>query len=415
MTQPRVVVTGFGVVSPVGLDLESTWASLVAGRSGIAPITRFDASGLDVRIGGEVRGFDPTRFMEPKEARRTDRFTQFALAATDEAVRMAGLVADGAASHEVGVIVGAAVGGVWTYNREVEVLARRGARAVSPFLIPSISVDALGVQIALRHGFRGPNHAVSSACSSGSDAIGAALDTIRRGDARVMLTGGSEAAVTPIAMAAFSRMRALSRRNDEPECACRPFDADRDGFVMAEGAAILVLEDLASAVARGAEPLVELASYAATADAAHLTSPDASGESAGRCIRRAMERANVAPEELSYINAHGTGTSTGDPIEARAIRLAFGEQADRVPVSATKSMTGHLLGASGAIEALIAAQAVRSDVIPPTINLDHPDPSCELNLVANRRLEAPVDVAISTSFGFGGHNSCLVLRKLRSC
>ncbi len=414
MERARVVVTGLGVVSPVGLDVESTWSGLVAGRAGVGPISQFDASELDVRIAGEVRGFDPTRFMEPKEARRTDRFTQFALAATAEALTMADLVVDEASSHEVGVIVGAAVGGVWTYNREVEVLARRGARAVSPFLIPSISVDAPGVQIALRYGCRGPNHSVSSACSSGADAIGTAVDTIRRGDARAMLAGGSEAAITPIALAAFSRMRALSRRNDEPERACRPFDADRDGFVMAEGAAIMVLEDLSWAQARGAQPLVELAGYGATADAAHLTSPDESGESAARCIRRALERAGVAPEEVSYVNAHGTGTPTGDPIEARAIRLALGGHADRVPVSASKSMTGHLLGASGAIEALIAAQAVRAGVIPPTINLDHPDPSCDLNLVSGRSREAPVDVAISTSFGFGGHNSCLVVRKVHS-
>lgn len=412
--QTRVVVTGLGVVSPVGLDLESTWASLIAGRSGIGPITQFDASELDVRIAGEAHDFDPTRYMDPKEARRTDRFTQLAIAAAEEALAMSGLRVDQATSHEVGVIVGAAVGGVWTYNRDVEALAQRGPRAVSPFLIPSISVDAAGVQIALRFGCRGPNHSVSSACSSGSDAIGTALDIIRRGDARAVITGGTEAAITPIAIAAFSRMRALSRRNDEPERACRPFDADRDGFVMSEGAAILVLEELGSALARGAEPLVELASYAATADATHLTSPDATGSSAARCIRRAMEHAGIAPEEVSYVNAHGTGTPTGDPVEVKAIRLALGAHADRVPVSATKSMTGHLLGAAGAIEAVIAAQAVREGVIPPTINLDNRDPGCDLDLVPHTSRRVPVDVAVSTSFGFGGHNSCLALRKMHA-
>jgi 3-oxoacyl-[acyl-carrier-protein] synthase II len=406
----RVVVTGMGAVTPVGVSLPETWEALVAGRSGIEPISLFDASEHEVRFAGEVRGFDPSSSMTAKEARRTDRFVHFAVAAADEAVRQAGL--EGRAATEAGVIVGTGIGGIWTYTQDLEVVRERGLRAVSPFLVPAITVDAASVQVAMRLGARGPVLGVATACATGVDSIGLAAEAIRRGDAPVMVAGGTDAAVTPIAVAAFSRMRALSRRNDEPHRASRPFDRDRDGFVLAEGAAVLVLEAEGHARARGAEPLAEVAGYSATSDAAHLTSPEESGAMAAVCMRRAMARAGVAPVQVSLISAHATATPAGDPVEARAIRAALGERGERVPVTALKSLVGHLLGGAGALAAAAGIMSLRSGVIPPTANLDAPDPACSLDVVRGAARETPLDVVLCNAFGFGGHNATLVLRRL---
>lgn len=413
MKDRRVVVTGIGVISPVGLDVATMWQNLVAGRSGIAPITLFDTSGFGVRIAGEAHGFDPTDYMSAKDARRADRFSQFAIAALEEALAQSGLVVDEYNSHDVGTIVGSAVGGIATYTRELDALRDKGPRRVSPFLVPMITVDIPAVQVAMRTGARGPSMGVSAACATSADAIGQAYETIRRGHAQVMFSGGFEAAITPIAVATFDRMRALSRRNDDPAAASRPFDSDRDGFVMAEGGALFILENLQYAQDRGAEPLAEIVGYAATSDAIHVTAPDPEGVGVARCMTLAMERAGVTPEDVSYINTHGTSTQLGDPAETMAIKRALGDHAYRVPASATKSMTGHLTGGAGALEAAICVQALRTSVIPPTINLDTPDPTCDLDYVPNQARQADLDIVLSNSIGFGGHNATLVLKAFR--
>jgi 3-oxoacyl-[acyl-carrier-protein] synthase II len=411
MHERRVVVTGMGVISPVGLDVASVWASVVAGRSGIGPITLFDTSDLDVKIGGEAHGFDPLRWVDEKEARRNDRFTLFALAAAQDALAQSRLVVDEHIADRVGVITGSGIGGIWTYTRELEVLNSRGPKAISPFLIPAITIDAPAVQLALRTGARGPNLGIASTCASGADALGLAFGLIRSGQAVAMLAGGFEAALTRVAVAAFSKMRALSRRNEAPEAASRPFDASRDGFVLSEGGALLVLEELTHALDRGAEPLAELVSYAATSDALHVAAPSASGAGAARCLELALEWAGLTPSEVSYVNAHGTGTPAGDPAEVKAIRKALGASAGSVPVSSTKSMTGHLIGGAGPLEAVLCVQAIRHGVIPPTINLTTPDPECDLDLVPGAARKADVRTALSLSFGFGGHNAALVLQR----
>lgn len=413
MKDRRVVVTGIGVISPLGLDVATMWQNLVAGRSGIAPITLFDTSGFGVRIAGEAHGFDPTDYMPAKDARRADRFSQFAIAALEEALAQSGLVVDEYNSHDVGTIVGSAVGGIETYTRELDALRDKGPRSVSPFLVPMITVDIPAVQVAMRTGARGPSMGVSAACATSADAIGQAYETIRRGHAQVMFSGGFEAGITPIAVATFDRMRALSRRNDDPAAASRPFDSGRDGFVMAEGGALFILENLQYAQDRGAGALAEIVGYAATSDAVHVTAPDPEGVGVARCMTLAMERAGVAPEDVSYINTHGTSTQLGDPAETAAIKRALGDHAYRVPASATKSMTGHLTGGAGALEAAICVQALRTSVIPPTINLDTPDPTCDLDYVPNQARQADLDIVLSNSIGFGGHNATLVLKAFR--
>jgi 3-oxoacyl-[acyl-carrier-protein] synthase II len=413
MQSKRVVVTGMGVISPVGLDVPTVWQNLVAGRSGIGPITLFDTSDMGVRIAGEAHGFEPTNYMSAKDARRADRFTQFAIAALAEAQAQSGLVVDDHEATDVGVIVGSGVGGIATYSHEFDVLRNKGPRRVSPFLVPMITVDVPAVQIALRTGASGPNFAVTSACATGGDAIGQAYETIRRGHARAMFTGGFEAAVTPIGVASFDRMRALSRRNDDPARASRPFDAGRDGFVMSEGGALLVLEELGFALSRGAEPLAEIVAYAATSDATHIAAPDAEGWGAAKCMSLALDRAGITPTEVSYINAHGTSTPAGDPAETQAIKHTLGEHAYRVPVSGTKSMTGHLIGGAGALESVICVQALRNGLIPPTINLETPDPACDLDYVPHQARQAELDAILSNSFGFGGHNVTLIFRAYR--
>jgi 3-oxoacyl-[acyl-carrier-protein] synthase II len=410
MRDKRVVITGMGVISPVGLDVSTAWQNLTAGCSGIGPITLFDASSFDVRIAGEVRDFDPVSYMSPKEARRTDRFVQFAIAALQEVLAQSRLVISEYNAYDVGAIVGSGVGGIWMYTGELDVLREKGPRRVNPFLIPSITVDVPAVHIALRTGAQGPNLGVASACATSADAIGHAFVMIQGGHARAMFAGGFEAAVTPIGIAAFDQMRALSRRNDTPKAASRPFDAGRDGFVMSEGGGLILLEELEFAQERGAEPLAELLSYAATSDAVHLAAPDVEGIGAAHCMRLAMQRAGVQPEELSYVNAHGTSTPSGDSAETRAIRQALGEHAIQVPVSSTKSMTGHLLAGAGVLEAIICVQAIRDGIIPPTINLDQPDPTCDLDYVPWQARRVDVDVVLSNSFGFGGHNVTLAFR-----
>jgi beta-ketoacyl-acyl-carrier-protein synthase II len=409
MEQRRVVITGLGVISPVGLTIPSLWNHLVAGHSGIGPITLFDADGFDVRIAGEAWGFDPLDYMTVKEIRRADRFSQFAIAALQQVMEQSGFVVDNRNADDVGVIVGSGVGGIWTYTKELAVLEKKGPRRVNPFLIPSITVDTPGVHIALRTGARGPSFGIGSACATGADAIGTAFETILRGHAQAMFAGGFEASVTPIGIAAFDRMRALSHCNDAPWEASRPFEKDRDGFVMSEGGALILLEELDLALARGAQPLAELLSYAGTSDALHPTSPDPDGISAAHCMSLALERANMSADNVDYINAHGTSTPAGDPAETQAVKRALGEYAYKVPVSSTKSMTGHLLGGAGSLETAICVQILQTGLVPPTINLKNPDPSCDLDYVPNTARQVDVNVILSNSFGFGGHNVSLLL------
>ncbi len=408
----RVVITGFGTISPLGTNSATLWKNLLAGVSGIGPIRLFDASKMDVQIAGEVPDFDPVRFMAAKEARRTDRFVQFALAAVEEALEQSNLKCERHDPYRIGALLGSGMGGINTYSQELDVLRERGPRKVSPFLIPSITVDVPAVRIALRTGARGPNLGVASACATSADAIGRAFDTIQLGYADAMFAGGSEAAIHPVGIAAFDQMRALSHRNAEPRTSSRPFDANRDGFVLAEGGAVLVLEELQFALRRGAEPLAELIGYAATSDAIHIASPEKEGIGAGQCMSLALQRAGLNPEDITYINAHATSTPAGDAAETRAIHQAFGERARQVPVSSTKSMTGHLLGGAGALEAVIGVLALRTGWIPPTINLTNPDPDCDLDFVPNLARKAELETVLSNSLGFGGHNVTLVLRKI---
>ena len=407
----RVVVTGLGAVTPLGADAASSWESALAGRSGVGPVTRFAPGAQPVRIAAEVRGPLDTSRIPPKELRRLDRFVLYAALAADEALRDAGLAGDGGTPDErFGVSIGSGIGGVETLlENHRQLLA--GERRLSPFFIPMTIANMAAGFVAIRHGLRGPNLCTTTACSSGAHAIGEALRLIERGDADAMLAGGSEAVVNELVMAGFAALRALSTRNDEPEHASRPFDVERDGFVVGEGAALLVLEALDHARRRGATPLAELVGYAAGADAGHVAAPDESGEGAARCMRAALADAGVAPAELGYVNAHATATPAGDVAEARAIRRVLGPAAEHVPVSATKSMTGHLLGAAGAVEALFCVRALQTGWLPPTTNLDHPDPECALDHVAHKARHASARVALSNSFGFGGTNATLVLRR----
>jgi beta-ketoacyl-acyl-carrier-protein synthase II len=405
-----VVVTGVGLVSPVGLDVPSAWRALVAGRSGIRRITRFDVSGDEwrVKIAGEAWGFDPADHMSPKDARRVDRTTQLALAAADQAVADSCLtqVAD---RDEIGVIVGCGSGGIETYADAYRTLLDKGPSRMNPFLIPAEVVDAPGVAIAIRYGFHGPNFAVTSACATGADAIGTSSELIRGGHADVIVAGGTEAAVHPLGIGGFDNLRALSRRNDAPELASRPFDKERDGFVLAEGAGALVLEELGHAQRRGAMPLAEVLAYAVTSDGSHITAPDPDARQQARAVARALARAALSPSDVGYINAHATGTPLGDPFEIRAYRTVF----DRLPpLSSTKSMTGHMLGAAGAAEAIFTIQALRTSTLPPTINQVTPDSECEADVVANVSRSASIEVAMSSAFGFGGHNSVLLFRRV---
>ncbi len=410
----RVVVTGIGVVSPVGTGVGKFWENLVAGKSGIDTIRSFDPVeiGLSVHIAGEVKDFDPLTVFDAKEAKKVSRFVQFAIYASQEAIDDSGLLDSKPNPEKVGVIIGTGIGGLSDIEQQNKVLMERGPRRVSPFFIPyGISNMAAGLA-AIRWGFKGPNYCVVSACATGNHAIGDAFRLIQKGDIDVAVAGGTEAAVTPLGVAGFAAMKALSTRNDEPQRASRPFDRDRDGFVMGEGAGILILEEYEHAKARGANIYAELVGYGATDDAYHITAPCADGEGAVRCMRIALEDGGISPQEVDYVNAHGTSTPLNDKTETMAIKSLFGEHAYKLKVSSNKSMIGHLLGAAAAVEAVATIKTIESGVVPPTINLDNPDPDCDLDYVPNKAVEHTVKVALSNAFGFGGTNACLVFRKV---
>ena len=407
----RVVVTGIGVISPLGLTVSDTWEALISGKSGINYISHFDPAPFDTKFAAEVKGFDPMAYISRREAHRMDRFTQFAVVASLQAVEAAGLPIDNSNAEETGVIIGNSVCGLLEVAEQLKVLSEAGPRKISPILAPTMTGDAAPVQVSLILGAKGPNYSPSSACSSSSDSIGHAYQTIRYGEAKVMIAGGTEAPIMPICIAAFNAARALSTKNNEPQSACRPFDAERDGFVLGEGAAIIILEDLGYALERGAPILAEIIGYSATSDAFHITQPSPNGEGATQALSLALKKAGVSPNEVDYINAHGSATVLNDKTETHAIKSVFGESAYHIPISASKSMLGHLIGAAGAIEAVICILAINHGIIPPTLNLTHPDPECDLDYVPNKARPAGVTTAVSNSFGFGGHNSVLIFRR----
>jgi beta-ketoacyl-acyl-carrier-protein synthase II len=407
----RVVVTGIGLVTPLGIGLEKTWKALCAGESGIARITRFDPTDYPTQIAGEVKDFDPAAFIEKKEIKKMDLFIHFAVGAAQLAAEDAGLKVTSENAERVGVYIGSGIGGLSSIETYHKVLQDKGPDRVSPFFIPMTIINLASGQVAIRLGARGPNSCAVTACATGNNCIGDAFRLIQRGDADVMVAGGAEAAVTPLGVAGFGAARALSRRNDEPTRASRPFDRDRDGFVLGEGAGVLVLEELEVATRRGARIYAEIVGYGMTADAYHITAPPDNGEGAVRCMELVIRDAGVAKEDIGYINAHGTSTFA-DKVETMAIKQVFGERAYRIPVSSTKSMTGHLLGAAGGIEAAFSVLAIHRGLLPPTINLDHPDPECDLDYVPGHARETSVHVVLSNSFGFGGVNACLLFKKL---
>ena len=407
----RVVVTGMGAITPVGNDVASVWESLNAGRSGIARITRFDPSNLATQFAGEVKDFDAVERFGRNEARRMDRVTHFAMEACRQAVDDSRLLENGIDRERVGVVIGSGVSGIATLLEQYDVFKASGPQRVSPFLIPMILPDTSAAQVAITYGLRGPNMAIVSACATGTNVVGEAFEMVARGAADAMLAGGSEAGLVPVAIAGFNVMGALSTRNDDPAGACRPFDADRDGFVVSEGSAILVLESLEHALARGATIHAEMVGYGTSVDANHIAAPLETGDGARQAMQAALNRAGLGPEAVDYLNAHGTGTRLNDVSETRAIKTVLGEHAYDVAVSSTKSMTGHLLGGAGALEALICVKVLEDGIIPPTINHETPDPDCDLDYVPNEARRAAVKVAMSNSFGFGGHNACVVLRR----
>ncbi|HSL42804.1 MAG TPA: beta-ketoacyl-ACP synthase II [Anaerolineales bacterium] len=407
----RVVVTGMGCISPVGNNVKETWEAILAGKSGAAMITHFDASKHKTRFAAEVKGFDPVGLFGAREARKMDRFTQFATAVATEAVEQAGLKVDESNRDRIGVVIGTGIGGISTLLEQVEVMRERGPERVSPFLVPMMISDSAPGMLAIRLGVRGPNMALATACASGNNVIGEAVEMIRRGAADVMIAGASEAAIVPVAMAGLNVMTALSTRNDDPRTASRPFDKDRDGFLMGEGAGIVILESLESAQARGAEILCELTGYGTTDDAHHISAPAENGAGAAIAMTLALKNANLGVNDINYINAHGTSTPLNDKSETAAIKTVFGEQAYNIPVSSTKSMTGHLLGASGALEAVFCVLAMRDQVLPPTINYQTPDPECDLDYVPNQPRKAAPKHIMSNSFGFGGHNATLIFSR----
>jgi 3-oxoacyl-[acyl-carrier-protein] synthase II len=407
----RVVITGLGIISPVGTGLEKFWTSLTAGVSGIRLLTRFDPTDFKTKIAGEVKDFEPTRYMDRKEARRMDRFTQFAVAASGMAIEDAALNFQNEDRDRIGVILGSGVGGIETLEEQAHVLFEKGPGRVSPLFVPMMIANMGSGQVAIKHRLRGPNTTSVSACASSSNAIGDAFKMLQYGRADVMITGGAEAAITPLAMAGFIQMKAMSTRNEEPEKSSRPFDLGRDGFVIGEGAAILILETLEHALDRGARIYAEIVGYGSTCDAFHMTAPDPEGYGAANSMKEALGDAGIKPSEVDYINAHATATPPGDKAETLAIKKVFGEYASKVAISSTKSMTGHLLGASGGLEAIVCVLAIKEGIIPPTINYEQPDPDCDLDIVPNIARKLKVDVALSNSFGFGGHNATLVFKK----
>ncbi|MBI4364478.1 MAG: beta-ketoacyl-ACP synthase II [Candidatus Latescibacteria bacterium] len=407
----RVVVTGQGVVCPLGLNVEEFWNRLVAGESGIGPVTRFDAAGYDTRIAGEVRGFKPEQYMDRKDIRRTDLFVQFAVAASAQALQEAGIKAGVVDPNRFGVIVGSGIGGISTFEEQHRTLLEKGPNRVSPFFIPMMISDMASGQVSILFGAKGPNYCTVSACSSGAHAVGEAFRIIQNSEAEVMIAGGAEAPVTPISFAGFCSMKAMSTRNDDPTRASRPFDSQRDGFVMGEGAGILILEEIEHAKKRGAKILAEIVGYGATGDAHHMTAPAPEGEGAARAMRAAVHDSGLPIESYGYLNAHGTSTPLNDKFETQAIKSVFGERSKNVAISSTKSMTGHLLGAAGGLETIICVLALERRVLPPTINYESPDPDCDLDYVPNTARPAEVQAALSNSLGFGGHNVTLALSR----
>jgi len=410
----RVVITGLGCISPLGHDPQTLWENIQAGRSGVGPITFYDASEFSTRIAAEVKGFDPVSAFSSREARRMDRFSQFAVVAARQAIKNAGLDITDANRDRIGVIIGTGIGGIKTIYEQIQIMQQRGPSKVSPFLVPMMLPDSGPGMVAIYLGLRGPNLAVITACATGTNAIGEAAENIRRGQSEVMLAGGSDAAIVPIAMAGLSVMGALSERNDAPQQASRPFDRNRDGFVMGEGAGIVVLESLEFAQARGAHILAELSGYGSTCDAYHISAPAENGSGAARCMVVALEHAGLSQADIHYINAHGTSTQLNDKSETAAVKTVFGPLAHQVPISSTKSMTGHLLGAAGALEAVICVKALEHQVIPPTINYETPDPECDLDYVPNTARPAVLEHVMSNSFGFGGHNATIILSRYRA-
>jgi len=410
----RVVVTGVGLVSPLGIGTVETWQGLLAGRSGAAPITLFDASHHSTHFACEVKGFDPLRFIEKKDVKKVDRFIQFAIAAADFAVKDSGLEMTPALAPRVGVYIGSGIGGFATIEREHSELLKGGPRRISPFFIPAVIVNLAAGWVSIRSGAKGPNSATATACTSGAHAVGDSFRLIQRGDADAMIAGGSEAAITPLGVGGFCSMRALSTRNGAPEKASRPFDKDRDGFVIGEGSGILVLEELEHARARGAKIYAEIVGYGMSGDAFHISAPSEDGDGGARVMRATLKDAGMAPDAVDYINVHGTSTPRGDVVEIIATKTVFGEHARKLALSSTKSMTGHLLGAAGGLEAGITALALRDQVIPPTINLENQDPECDLDCVPNQARKAELRYALSNSFGFGGTNGALLLKRFEA-
>ncbi len=407
----RVVITGLGVLSPVGVDADTFWNSLCAGKSGVGPITKFDVSEFEAQIAGELNDFKLEDHIGKKEARRLDEYVQFAVVATQSALDDSGLDLDAEDKERVGVVIGSGVGGIKTFEREHANLIKKGSNRISPFFIPMMIADMAPGYVSIIHGFKGPNYTTVSACSSGAHAIGDAFRILERGDADVMISGGTESSICPMAVGGFSNMKALSLRNDDPEGASRPFDSGRDGFVLGEGAGVIILETLEHAKQRGANIYAELVGYGATADAFHMVAPHENGEGAIRAMKLALKDADLRPDDIDYINAHGTSTPLGDKIESNAIKDTFGDYAYRLAVSSTKSMIGHLLGASGGVEFIATLLSVVHDKVHPTINHDTPDPDCDLNYVPNEAQEKTVRAAMTNSFGFGGHNVSLVVKK----
>lgn len=407
----RVVVTGTGLVTPLGTGTEKTWRNLCAGRSGIGPITKFDTTDFAVKIAAEVKDFNPEDFIEPKLARHLDPFVQYAVATAGMAVKDAGLVIDDRNATRVGVFTGNGIGGLTTIEKYHQISLERGPRKITPFFIPMVISNMSAGQISIVHGAKGPNLSVTTACAAGTHAVGEAFRSIHRGDCEVAITGGSESTICPLAVGGFTAMKALSRQNEIPEKACRPFDRDRDGFIISEGAGMLILEELEYAKSRGAEILAEVIGFGLSGDGYHMAAPPEDGEGAVRSMRMALEDAGLAPEDVDYINAHGTSTPLNDVVETRAIKTVFGKHAYTLAVSSTKSMTGHMLGGAGGIESVFMALSLKNQIIPPTINLENPDPECDLDYVPNKARETEIRNAISNSFGFGGTNAVLAMKK----
>ncbi|MFI5183453.1 MAG: beta-ketoacyl-ACP synthase II [Vicinamibacteria bacterium] len=410
----RVVVTGVGLVSALGLDTAATWKALLAGESGVAPITLFDASHHSTRFAAEVKGFDPLTYVEKKDVKKMDRFIQFAIAASDQAVKDSGLVIDAANADQIGVFIGSGIGGFATIEREHEALLKGGPRKISPFFIPAAIANLASGWVSIRSGAKGPNSCTCTACTSSAHAVGDSFRLIQRGDADAMIAGGSEAAITPLGVGGFAAMRALSTRNDDPARASRPFDRDRDGFVIGEGSGVLVLEEMEGARRRGARIYCEIVGYGMSGDAYHISAPCEDGDGAVRVMRKTLADAGVDGGQVDYVNVHGTSTPIGDRIEVGALKQVFGEHARRLSISSTKSMTGHLLGAAGGLEAGITALAIREQVLPPTINLENQDPECDIDCVPNKARRSEVRFALSNSFGFGGTNGALLFRRFEA-